>query len=142
MRIVIDTNVIVGAMLREGGASREILRRCFNAELQPLIGLTLFLELEDVLKRQSLFETSRLTEEERTELFHAFLSVTIWVPIFYRWRPNLRDEADNHVLELAVAGNAECIITKNRRDFSDMDLQFNDIKIMTPADFLERGRTT
>jgi len=41
-----------------------------------------------------------------------------------------------------VAGNAECIITKNRRDFSDMDLQFNDIKIMTPADFLERGRTT
>ena len=57
--------------------------------------------------------------------------------IFYNWRPNLRDEADNHLIELAIAGNAETIVTRNIRDFTGMDLSFPDLQIITPEDFIK-----
>ena len=109
MQVVLDTNIIVGAMLRDGGASRAVLRLCLQGEVQPLIGVALFAEMEDVLSREELFRNSKLTTAERQDLFAAFLSVTQWVPIYYTWRPNLSDEADNHVIDLAIAGNAEYI---------------------------------
>ncbi len=140
MRLVLDTNIIVGAMLREGGAARAVLRLCLQGEVQPIIGVALFAEIEDVLSRENLFRKSQLTYPERLELFAAFLSVTRWVPIYYTWRPNLRDEADNHVVDLAVAGNAEYIVTQNERDFAKMELQFPQLKLVTAAEFMELWR--
>ena len=92
------------------------------------------------LSREELFRNSKLTTAERQDLFAAFLSVTQWVPIYYTWRPNLRDEADNHVIDLAIAGNAEYIITKNTRDFASMDLKFPDLTLATAATFMETWR--
>ncbi len=140
MRLVLDTNIIVGAMLREGGAARAVLRLCLQGEVQPIIGVALFAEIEDVLSRENLFRKSQLTYPERLELFAAFLSVTRWVPIYYTWRPNLRDEADNHVVDLAVADNAEYIVTQNERDFAKMELQFPQLKLVTAAEFMELWR--
>jgi putative PIN family toxin of toxin-antitoxin system len=113
-----------------------------QGEVQPIVGVALFSEMEDVLSRENLFRTSSLTQAERHDLFAAFLSVTQWVPIYYTWRPNLRDEADNHVVDLAVAGNAEYIITQNERDFSKMELQFPQLKLAKAAEFMEIWRTT
>ena len=59
------------------------------------------------------------------------------IPIYYRWRPILRDEADNHVVDLAVAGNAEYIMTQNREDFESRELQFPRIKLATALEFLQ-----
>jgi uncharacterized protein len=53
-------------------------------------------------------------------------------------RSNLRDEADNHVLELAIAGNAECIITSNKRDFMESDLKFPALDVLNPVEFLAK----
>lgn len=142
MKVVIDTNILVGALLRDGGTCRAVVRLCLEGKLQPLVGVALFAELEDVLSRSSLFRSSLLDQGERDDLFAAFLSVTTWVPIYYRWRPNLRDEADNHVVELAVAGNATYVITQNSRDFASMELQFPDLKIATASEFLENWRST
>ena len=61
-------------------------------------------EFEDVLSRDLLFEHWVLTRSERERLFDAFLAVCRWVRVYYGWRPNLADEADNHLVELAVAG--------------------------------------
>lgn len=140
MQVVLDTNIIVGAMLRDGGASRAVLRLCLQGEVQPIIGVALFAEMEDVLSREDLFRNSKLTAAERQDLFAAFLSVTQWVPIYYTWRPNLRDEADNHVVDLAVAGNADCIVTQNERDFAKMELQFPQLKLATAAEFMKLWR--
>lgn len=140
MRIVVDTNVLVGAMLTEGGASRQILRLCLTRQVTPVIGLALFAEMEDVLERAALFERCILNKAERDELFQAFLSTTSWVSIFYKWRPNLRDEADNHIVELAVAANVTCIVTKNLRDFAAMELQFDGLEIVSPSQFLQKWR--
>jgi predicted nucleic acid-binding protein len=102
------------------------------------MGETLFLEYEDVLGRSMLFRNSPLLAAERRELFEGFLSVCEWVHIYYLWRPNLRDEGDNHLLELAVAGSAAAIVTNNVAHFRSADLRFPDVPVITPRDFLSR----
>jgi putative PIN family toxin of toxin-antitoxin system len=136
-RIVVDTNVIAGALLKSGGANRNVLRACFLGRVQPVIGDKLFLEYEDVMGRKNLFRKSPLTVLERRDLFEAFLSVCEWTPVFFLWRPNLRDESDNHVLELAVAGGASIIVTNNVADFRGADLHFPDIRALAPKRFIE-----
>ena len=142
MKVVVDTNVLVSALMSPEGSARQVLRMCFHGQLIPLIGNALFAEYEDVLNRNSLFAKCFVTFDERQELLSAFASICIWTPIFYLWRPNLRDEADNHVIELAVAGGAKAIITSNLRDFGPSELNFNDIVIQTPKSFLETKRPT
>ena len=127
-------------MLRDGGSTRAVFRTCLQGHLQPLIGLALFSEMEDKLSRVQLFQHSELTAGEREELFAAFLSVTQWLPIYYTWRPILSDEADNHIVELAIAGNAEYIITQNTRDFTSMDLKFPSLKLASAAEFMQTWR--
>lgn len=141
MRVVLDTNILVGALLRNGGASREILRLCLEQNITPVIGTALFIEMEDVLSRRDLFQKCRIDANERDELFRAFLSCTEWTPIYYSWRPNLRDEADNHIVDLAIAGNASYIITQNERDFQKMSLLFPYLEIINAAEFLKMWRT-
>ncbi len=79
-----------------------------------------------------LLEKSVLNVNERHTLLDAFFSVCRWGTIYYSWRPNLRDKADNHLVELAVAGGAEVIVTKNIKDFKEYELQFPQLNIVDP----------
>jgi len=49
----------------------------------------------------------------------------------------LPDEADNHLIELAVAGGAEAVVTKNVKDFSRGELRFARLAILTPGQLIE-----
>jgi len=139
MIVVVDTNVFVSAVMSKDGASRQIIRLCLLGTLQPLMGNALFAEFEDVCTRDTLFDAKLITREDRNHLLDAFLASCRWVSIYFLWRPNLRDEADNHVLELAVAGNASAIITANKRDFVKSEIRFPEIKILNPVEFLDKG---
>jgi putative PIN family toxin of toxin-antitoxin system len=139
-RVVLDTNVFVAALKSEEGASRATLRLCLTRRCQPLLGVKLFTEYEDVLGRSGLFRESPLTPRERDELLDAFLSVCERVPVFYLWRPNLPDEGDNHLIELAMAGSAATLVTQNTRDFRGGELRFPQLAIETPAEFMQRWR--
>ncbi|WP_112941590.1 MULTISPECIES: putative toxin-antitoxin system toxin component, PIN family [unclassified Rhizobium] len=134
MRIVVDTNVLVSACIGNGPASR-LVELCLTGELTPVIGVTLFLEYLDVIEREPLFKAARLSLEERQLLLRAFVSRSQWQEVFYLWRPNLPDEADNHVFELAVAANSATIV--NQRDFRQRELRFPDLRAVTPDVFLE-----
>lgn len=103
------------------------------------MGERLFLEYESVLARPDLFEGCPITADEREAVFAGFFAVCRWVPVHYLWRPNLPDEGDNHVLELAVAGGAEAIVTQNVRDFRRGELQFPEVQILTPSEFLRKA---
>jgi len=140
-KVVIDTSVLVSALKSGGGASRAVLRLCLQHRVKPLMGEKLLTEIEAVFSRVPLFRNCALTRKEREELLDAFFSVCEWVPIYYLWRPNLRDEGDNHVLELAVAGDAGSIVTLNVRDFREGQLKFPQVLIETPSRFLNRWRT-
>ncbi|MDP2107852.1 MAG: putative toxin-antitoxin system toxin component, PIN family [Rhodocyclaceae bacterium] len=136
MRVVIDTNVFIGACLGRGAAN-AVVAACFQGRCTPLMGAALFAEYEDVMGRTPLFQACRLDAGEREELLDVFLSRCEWTRVYYLWRPNLRDEADNHLVELAVAGAAECIVTRNLRDLRAMELRFPALRVVTPEAFLE-----
>ena len=135
--MVLDSNVLVAALLRDGGRARAVLRACLNDLYQPVLGPALLAEYEDVLGRAELFSGSVLSGAERTELFDGFLSCCRWVEVFYAWRPNLPDEADNHLIELGVAARADAIVTRKLRDLSRGELKFPSLRVVTPEQCLE-----
>jgi putative PIN family toxin of toxin-antitoxin system len=136
-RIVVDTNIFISAILSPHGKNREVIRACLLNKAVPLMGSALFHEYEDLLSRNELMEKSPLNKNEREDLLSAFLSVSEWVKVYFLWRPNLPDEADNHLIELALAGSAETIVTNNTKDLIHGQLRFHDIKIQTPNQFLK-----
>lgn len=136
--VVIDTNVFVSGLRSEGGASRSVLRAALTGEIEPLFGNALWLEYRDLLSRP-VWGTAT-TPAEREQLLAALAQKSRWVAIYFGWRPNLPDEADNHLIELAIAGGAEAIITHNLRDIAKGELRFGGLRILTPAAFLEARR--
>lgn len=138
-RIVVDTNVLVSAILSPDGAAREVLRRCLTGEARPLIGNALFLEYEDVLSRDEVFAAAPISPEDRAALVDAVLASCLWINIAFLWRPNLPDESDNHLIELAVAGNARCIVTNNTRDVAAGELVFDGLRVVPPGEWLKEN---
>jgi predicted nucleic acid-binding protein len=136
VRIVVDTNVFVAAVSSPDGASREVLRRCLLGRYEPLMGQALLIEYESVLARAEPFAASPIGEAERNALWTALVSRCRWVRVYYLWRPNLPDEADNHVLELAVAGGAKAIVTHNTRDFARAELHFPGLRLLSPGELI------
>jgi predicted nucleic acid-binding protein len=103
------------------------------------MGTTLFLEYEAVMAREMLFAACHLTMEERKALLDTFLSVCHWQKVYYAWRPNLPDEADNHLVELAVAGGATAIVTHNTREFERAERHFPGLPIVQPGALVSEG---
>ena len=136
--VVIDTNVFVAGLRSAGGASREVLRRALTGGIQPLFGNALWLEYQDLLGRDVWGEST--TPAERLQVLAVLAKQGRWVTVFYGWRPNLPDEADNHLIELALAGNAAAIVTHNVRDVRRGELQLGNLRILTPAQCLEEWR--
>ena len=102
----------------------------------PLISNPLFQEYEDVSSRKRVKGACPLSEMEIRDLLNAFYSVCRWVPIYYLWRPNLKDEDDNFLIELAMAGNSQTIVTNNVKDLEAAELRFEDLRIFTPRQIL------
>lgn len=136
-RIILDTNVLVSAFTSAEGASRKILRQVLGGEVAALLSIPLFAEYEAVMARPETQRRCPLSVAEQGRMFDAFLSRTQLVEVYYRWRPNLKDEGDNHVLELAVAAGDAPIVTFNRKDFRGGELRFPDIVVQTPGAWLK-----
>ena len=135
-KVVIDTNIFVSACLG-GGSASAVLRVCLEGHCQPLMGSALFAEYEDVLHRDQLMLRSPLNAAERAELLDIFLAKCKWTRVYFGWRPNLPDEADNHLIELAVAGGAAFIVTRNLRDVAGGELQFAGLRVVDSEKFLK-----
>ncbi|WP_353573187.1 putative toxin-antitoxin system toxin component, PIN family [Candidatus Albibeggiatoa sp. nov. BB20] len=135
--LVIDTSVLISALIGKHGASRKILKQALQKKFKPLISNTLFSEYQDVSQRDTILARSPLTTEEIQALLNALYNVCDWIPIYYLWRPNLIDDDDNFLIELALAGNADYIITHNLKDLQNAELHFPNIHIVTPEDFLK-----
>ena len=137
MKIILDTNIFVGACL---GSRYDnlVIRGCLTGDFKPLVSHALLFEYEDLIGREFVFDHPvALNFEEREILFNALYSVCRLIDVSYLWRPNLKDEGDNFIVELAVAGNADYIVTKNIKDFRQSELVFDSFKVITPKQLLE-----
>lgn len=124
-------------MIGATGSNRAVVRCCLEEAARPVVGEALFLEYEAVLARPHLMARSPLSASERKQLLESFLSVCDWVDVYFGWRPNLRDEDDNHLIELAVAGGAGWLVTNNVADFRGAELRFPQIRVGRPEEFLK-----
>ena len=112
-----DTDVLVAALRSPDGASRPWLRSILAKEVTALLSVPLMLQYEAVLTRPEQMEASGLSAQEIGRLLDTLCAVGKPLNISYLWRPILNDPDDEMVLETAVQGNADVLLTFNEKDF-------------------------
>ncbi len=136
--IVLDTNVLISGLCRyENSPSYKILRSIQKRETPIVLNQKLFLEYESVLYREEILKLIGATAKEVKIILDALVALAIESEPYYLWRPNLKDEADNFILEVALTTSA-ILITKNLKDFESGELKFPDLVVMTPDKFYKR----
>lgn len=135
MRVVLDTDVVVAGLRSPSGASAELLRRVHAGRLQMLASVTLFAEYESVLTRPLQLQALGWSAAQLQRALDELAERVVPVQGHFRWRPQLRDPADEMVLEAAVNGGAAALLSFNHRDFGDAPAQFG-IVLATPGQFL------
>lgn len=138
-RIVLDTNVLASAFRSPDGASRAVLRKVREEAVRLLVTPPLFLEYEGVLKRPEQRLVTGLTLSEIDTALEGFAAILEPVEIHYRWRPQLPDPGDEMVLEAAINGRSDALVTFNSRHFAPVAARFA-LVVLRPAEFLDRIR--
>ncbi|QCG94311.1 putative toxin-antitoxin system toxin component, PIN family [Azospirillum sp. TSA2s] len=139
-RAVLDTNILTAGLRSRRGASFAVLSLLADGQLRALVTTALFLEYEAVLKRPEQHEVHGLDEADVDRLLSELAAVLEPVDVRFTWRPQLSDPADEMVLEAAVNGRADVLVTHNVRDFAGAAPRFG-IPVLRPAEFL-RGVAT
>jgi putative PIN family toxin of toxin-antitoxin system len=115
--MVLDTNVLIAARRSRTGASNALLRVADERRFVMLASVPLFLEYEAVLCRAEHLLASHLTQPQVMGFLDYLAGLIEPVKLNYLWRPQLGDVADEMVLETAINGRANCIVTFNNRHF-------------------------
>lgn len=135
VRVVLDTSVVAAGLRSRRGASFVLLRAIAAQELVPLVSIALFLEYEDVLKRTEQREATGMAIADVDAFLGGMAAAAEPVEVHMLWRPQLRDVADEMVLETAVNGRAEALVTYNVRDFIPAAERF-DLSVQRPRELL------
>lgn len=130
--IVIDTNVILSSLQSNKGKAFELISQIGTGMFDCAVSVPLILEYEAVLKNH--LDKGIVSDSDIEDFVDYFCAVGIKTKIFYLWRPYLKDQFDDHVLELAISAGAERVVTCNKRDF--LRAEELGIKIQTPKEFL------
>jgi putative PIN family toxin of toxin-antitoxin system len=139
VRTVLDTAVLVAAIRSNKGASHQLVRAALENRFELLLSVPLLLEYEAVLKRPEHLKASGGTTREIDKLLGALIAVSKPVYRAFFWRPLLRDADDDMVLEAAMSGHADFLVTFNRRDFEPAASQLG-IAIVSPQETLREIR--
>jgi putative PIN family toxin of toxin-antitoxin system len=131
-RVVLDTNVVLSALLFSGGATAELRRAWQHESLRPLVNTATAQELIRVLT----YPKFHLTAREHEDLLADYLpyAATVRMPSRLPAVPACRDPLDLPFLHLALAGKADALVSGDR-DLLSLSAVFA-VPILTPADFL------
>ncbi len=130
---------MVAAMRSPGGASAAIMREARQGQVTLLLSVPLALEYEAICSEAEHRLASGLSEREVEIFLDAVVGMAEPVERHFLWRPQLRDPGDEMVLEAAVNGRADLLVTFNLRDFGPVPSRFG-IEVMVPRDAIERIR--
>ena len=124
MKLVLDTDVVVAAMRSPSGASAEIVRAARQGRVTLLVSMPLALEYEAVCSRVEHRLAAGMSADDVEIFVTAVIAMAEPVSTHFLWRPQLRDAADEMVLEAAINGGADALVTFNLRDFRPAASQF------------------
>ncbi len=136
---MLDTDVVVAAMRSPSGASAAILRSVRRGRTALLLSVPLAMEYEAVCSKAEHRLAAGLSGREVEIFLDAVIAMAEPVETHFLWRPQLRDANDEMVLETAVNGQADALVTFNRRDFGTVPAQFG-VELLLPREALERIR--
>src|SRR5271165_6424570 len=136
-RIVLDTSVVVAGLRTRTGAGNAVLRLVAERRLVLLATPPLFLEYEDVLKRPEQRLAHGLAPEEIDELLAELAALIEPVEVHFQWRPQVHDPNDEMVLEAAINGEADALVTYNVRDFVLAGERFG-VPVLSPSELLKK----
>lgn len=136
-RTVLDTDVVVAAVRSDRGASRPLLTAALELHYTVLASVPLMLQYESVLTRAEHLAAAGISQADVEILLDALAVVVEPIRISYLWRPVLPDAGDDLVLETAVNGRADVVVTFNRRYFEPAVSLFG-LEILAPPDAVRR----
>lgn len=134
---MLDTDVVVAAMRSPRGGSAELLRRIDEGKATMLLTVALALEYEATCTLAEHRLASGLSASEAAQYVNGLIGMAEPVRAFFRWRPQLRDPGDELVLEGAVNGQADAIVTFNESHLREARRSFG-IAVIRPAEALRR----
>lgn len=138
-RYVVDTDVVVAGMRSPHGASAALLLAAADEKVTLLASVPLAFEYEAVCMRPEHRRAAQLSRDEAQVFIDALLALVEPVEIYFLWRPQLHDPGDEMVLEAAINGQADAIVTFNRRHYTRAARQFG-MKVLSPAEAVKRIR--
>ena len=139
-KVVLDTDIIVTALRSATGGSYAVLREAAHGRITPLVTPALFLEYEAVLKRPEQRLVHGLGLRDIDRFLSALAAACEAVEVSFQWRPQLSDANDEMLLEAAVNGQADALITHNVRDFVKGAERFG-LRVLRPGEFLKELRS-
>lgn len=137
MRLVLDTDVLVAAMRSPTGASAAIVRAAREKKAALLLSVALAVEYESVCRRPEHQMAAGLSLSQVEIFLDAVIAMAEPVDTHFLWRPQLRDPNDEMVLEAAVNGGAEAVVTFNVRDFGSAPSFFG-VDVLLPREAIAR----
>jgi len=138
-RVVLDTSVVAAALRTRSGAANAVLRLAASRRLVALATPPLFLEYEEVLSRPEQRLAHGLATQAIDEFLAELAALVEPVEIHFQWRPQVRDPSDEMVLEAAINGRADALVTYNLKHFALPGDRFR-IPVVHPAELLKKVR--
>jgi putative PIN family toxin of toxin-antitoxin system len=137
VRLLLDTDVVVAAMRSPRGASAELLRRIDGGKATMLLSVALALEYEAMCILAEHCMAAGISYAEASVFVDGLIAMAEPVQSHFRWRPQLRDPGDEMVLEAAVNGRADAIVTFNEKDLREARRSFG-LAVIRPGEALRR----
>lgn len=137
LRVTLDTNILVAGLRSRNGASFRVLTRWSGGTFLACASVPLWLEYEATLKREAIAAAHGFSSGDIDALLDAWALQVVPVEFRFLWRPQLRDPKDEMVLETAINGRADSLVTFNLADFDNAARRFG-VALWRPQDLLAR----
>jgi putative PIN family toxin of toxin-antitoxin system len=130
---VLDTDAVIAPMRSLAGASAAIIRAVRQRQATLLLSVPLAIEYEAVCGRPEHRREAGLPSRQVEIFLDALIALAEPVQTYFLWRPQLRDPNDEMVLEVAVNGRADGLVTFNVRDYGTAAARFG-VAVMLPRE--------
>jgi len=129
-RVVIDTNVLISALLTEAGSEATVISLVRSGQVEWWVSEAILAEYHEVIQRPKF---SAIRPDRIKGLIQTLHKAVVVVPITKR--AISPDEPDNRFLECAEAANANFLITGNKKHFPE---DYKNTKVVNARELLER----